>query len=221
MSFTNIVRPSNDSTRFRSLWLRQQQPELADGSQVVYQQLLNAYNEPHRVYHNLEHIESCLTMFDRISDFLDNPDAVELAIWFHDAVYKVGDRENEQLSANLFMTLTDGLFTHECRDRVYQHIMATRHDCSVITNTDTKLMVDIDLSSFGLPWTDFLNDSKKVRAEMNHLSDAEYYQKQTSFQLSLLAQPSFFKSDYFCEHHEAQARSNLAQLFELIESNSV
>jgi predicted metal-dependent HD superfamily phosphohydrolase len=220
MSYQDIIRPTDGSARFRSLWLRQQ-PNLPDGSQVVYQQLLDAYNEPHRVYHNLGHIESCLTIFDRVSELLDDPDAVELAIWFHDVIYKVGDSDNEQLSANLFMTLTDSLFSNEFRDSVYRHIMATCHDCSAITNADTKLMVDIDLSSFGLPWTDFLNDSKKVRAEMGHISDAEYHQKQTSFQLSLLNQPSFFNSDYFCEHYEAQARSNLAKLFELIKGDTL
>ncbi len=221
MSYPDIIRPTDGSARFRSLWLRQQQPELADGSQAVYQQLLGAYNEPHRVYHRLEHIENCLMLFDQVSELLDDPDAVELAIWFHDVIYKVGDSDNEQLSANLFMTLTDGLFSNEFRDRVYRHIMATCHDCSAITNSDTKLMVDIDLSSFGLPWAEFLIDSKKVRAEMTHLSDAEYNQKQTSFQLTLLNQPTFFNSDYFHEHYEAQARSNLAKLFELIKSDTV
>ena len=221
ISHPDSNRSTDDTARFRSLWLRQQQPDLADGSQAVYQKLLDAYNEPHRVYHNLEHIGSCLTIFDRVSELLVNPDAVELAIWFQDVVYKIGDSDNEQLSANLFMTLTDGLFSDKIRGRVYQHIMATCHDCSTIADGDTKLMVDIDLSSFGLPWTEFLRDSKKVRAEMSHMSDAEYYQKQTSFQMALLNKPSFFNSDYFCKHYETQARSNLDNLFKLIKSDAL
>jgi predicted metal-dependent HD superfamily phosphohydrolase len=218
MPIPDNILATDDSARFRSLWLRQQQPGLADDSQVVFQQLRDAYNEPHRVYHSLEHIENCLKIFDKVSELLDNPDAVELAIWFHDVIYNVGNSDNEQLSANLCMTLTDGLFTNEFRDRVYRHIMATCHDCSEITNEDTKLMVDIDLSSFGLPWADFFIDSKKVRAEMTHLSDTEYNQKQTSFQLSLLNKPFFYYSDYFHEYYEAQARRNLAKLFELMKS---
>jgi predicted metal-dependent HD superfamily phosphohydrolase len=218
MPYSDIIPPTDDLARFRTLWLHQQKSDLADDSQAVYQQLINAYNEPHRVYHNLEHIKSCLTMFDQVSELLDNPDAVELAIWFHDVIYTIGDKKNEQLSADLFMTLTNGLFDNVFRDSVYQHIMATCHDCSEITNADTKLMVDIDLSSFGLPWDDFLIDSKKVRAEMPHLSDVDYNQKQKSFQLSLLDQPCFFNSDYFLEHYEAQAHKNLAKLFELMKS---
>jgi predicted metal-dependent HD superfamily phosphohydrolase len=218
MSYPDIIPPTDDLARFRSLWLHQQKPNLADDSQAVYQQLINAYNEPHRVYHNLGHIKSCLTIFDQVSELLVNPDAIELAIWFHDVIYTIGDKKNEQLSADLFMTLTNGLFDNVFRDTVYQHIMATCHDCSEITNADTKLMVDIDLSSFGLPWDDFLVDSKKVRAEMTHLSDVDYNQKQRAFQLSLLEQPCFFNSDYFLEYYEAQAHKNLAKLFELMKS---
>jgi predicted metal-dependent HD superfamily phosphohydrolase len=218
MPYSDIIPPTDDLARFRTLWLHQQKSDLADDSQAVYQQLINAYNEPHRVYHNLEHIKSCLTIFDQVSELLVNPDAVELAIWFHDVIYIIGDKKNEQLSADLFMTLTNGLFDNVFRDSVYQHIMATCHDCSEITNADTKLMVDIDLSSFGLPWDDFLIDSKKVRDEMPHLSDVDYNQKQKLFQLSLLDQPCFFNSDYFLKYYEAQAHKNLAKLFELMKS---
>ena len=216
MSESNIIRPNENSDRFRSLWRRQLKAGCPDTSREVFQQILNCYTESHRVYHDLEHIENCLAVFDEVSELLENPDAVELAIWFHDVIYILGASNNEQLSADLFMTLTDGAFNDGFRTTVNQHIMATCHDCSVICDSDTKLMVDIDLSSFGQPWPDFLSDSKKVRAEMSHIPDDEYYQKQTSFQLALLDKPSFFNSHYFRENYEAQARSNLAQLFELI-----
>lgn len=221
MSSMNMdaTSPTADQSRFYSLWLRQQLPNIPDGSSIIYQQLLDAYKEPQRVYHNLEHIECCLSIFDQVSHLLKNPDAVELAIWFHDAIYQLGDCNNEQLSADLFMKLTDGLFQDNFREAVYQHIMATCHSSTQITDHDTQLMVDIDLSSFGLPWADFLRDSKKVRQEMNHICDTEYYQKQITFQQRLLSRPSFFYSDYFGEHYEAQARSNLAKLFELVKNN--
>ncbi len=217
----NATKDIADHSRFRSLWLRQQQCNIPDGSPIVYQLLLDAYNEPQRVYHDIEHIECCLSVFGQVSHLLENPDGVELAIWFHDAIYQLGACDNEQLSANLFMNITDGLFQDEFRETVYQHIMATCHKSTKITDRDRQLMVDIDLSSFGLPWPDFLRDSKKVRHEMGHICDAEYYQKQMAFQQSLLSRPAFFYSDYFVEHYEAQARSNLAKLFELVENNQL
>ena len=58
-----------------------------------------AYEAPLRSYHNLGHIEHCLRVLDhdRVSpnDCLE----VELALWFHDAVYDSKARDNEERSA--------------------------------------------------------------------------------------------------------------------------
>ncbi|MFT5658431.1 MAG: putative metal-dependent HD superfamily phosphohydrolase [Gammaproteobacteria bacterium] len=218
MSKLDTVSSACSPDRFRALWKRQLQANRPDHSDVIYQQIVDAYAEPQRVYHTLEHIENCLAMFDQVSSLVDTADSVELAIWFHDVIYQIGDCDNEQLSADLFMALTEGLFEDEFRKKVYQLIMATRHNFSPITDHDTQLMVDIDLSSFGLPWPDFLRDSEKVRGEMQHLSDTEYYEKQAVFQQALLEKPQFFKSDFFYDNYETQARSNLAELFKIIKS---
>ena len=77
-------------------------------------------------------------------------------------------------------------------------------------------MVDIDLSSFGLSWDEFLQDSKNLRLESADLDDAEYYRKKASFQNCLLAKERFYLSDFFAERLETQARSNLARYFDYI-----
>lgn len=46
------------------------------------------YSKPSRVYHTLPHIVHCFLEFDSVKHFLKNPEAVELAIWFHDIVYE-------------------------------------------------------------------------------------------------------------------------------------
>jgi len=203
-----------DVDRFQLLWRQCLLDQSADNSAAIHQQLVDSYSEPQRVYHTLNHIEHCLTHFDRISAQLQNPVAVELAIWFHDVIYVPGGADNEQLSADLFMELTQDCFDDSLRNTVYQHIMATLHDGSQIDNNDTKFMVDIDLSSFALPWPEFSRDSNNLRKEMSSLSDEDFYRKQFVFQQNLINQPRFFKSDYFYENYEDQARQNLADLFE-------
>jgi len=197
-----------DYDRFGLLWGRCLLDAAKDESALIHQRLVDSYSEPHRFYHTLVHIEECLLLFDKIRPELQNPEAVELAIWFHDAVYQPGAKNNEQLSADQFMALTDNIFDPQLRETVYRHIIATVHNESEVKNADTKYLLDIDLSSFGRPWPEFLRDSDNLRREMKSLTDEVYYQRQTSFQDKLFSQPRFFRNDYFYDNYETQARQN-------------
>jgi predicted metal-dependent HD superfamily phosphohydrolase len=131
-------------------------------------------------------------------------------------VYAPGAIDNEQLSADQFMEASDGVFDDTLRDTVYRHILATVHNGSEASDADTKYMVDIDLSSFGRPWPEFIQDSDNLRLEMENLPDDVFYQKQAAFQDKLFGRPRFFISDYFYDNYEAQARQNRSDYFETI-----
>ncbi len=214
------MNPALDTDRFQLLWRRCLLAEAIDNSAIIHQYLTEAYSEAQRVYHTLQHIQHCLSLFDKISPQLEYPDTVELAIWFHDVVYQPGAANNEQLSADKFMEMTKGKFDETIRGTVLDLIMATVHCGAKIDNSDTKYMVDIDLSSFGLPWTEFLRDSKSIREEMGCLSDEVFYRKQLAFQRNLLEQPRFFRSDYFFDNYENQARQNLTDYFEKLKQRN-
>lgn len=205
-----------DYDRFQLLWRRCLLDKASDESAAIHARLIASYSEPQRYYHTLVHIEHCLSLFDKISHKLQNAAAVELAIWFHDVVYQPDAIDNEQLSANLFMATTNGIFDDTFRNTVYQHVMATSHNGSEIKNADTKYLVDIDLSSFGQPWAEFIFDSNNLRLEMEGLSDKEFYQRKVRFLKKLFSQPRFFKSDYFYNKYETQARQNQSDYFEII-----
>ena len=70
-------------------------------SQVLYQILLDAYTEPHRHYHTVQHIVECLDLYHQVKKQLEQTLWVELAIWFHDVVYDPQSNENEMRSALL------------------------------------------------------------------------------------------------------------------------
>lgn len=205
-----------DYIRFQLTWSHCLVDSAMDESAIIHQQLIASYSEPHRYYHTLDHIGHCLSLFDKISSKLQSPEALELAIWFHDVVYQPGAANNEQLSADQFMQITKNLFDDSLRNTVYQHIMATLHLDSEMNHADTIYMVDIDLSSFGLPWPEFIRDSDNIRREMAHLSDDEYYRKQSAFQRTLIDRPRFYRSDYFYQNYETQARKNLSDYYESI-----
>src|SRR6188508_2389895 len=61
--------------------------------------LKGRYTEPHRHYHNPRHISECLAEYDSSRHLAVQPVAVELAIWFHDAIYDTHAADNEEQSA--------------------------------------------------------------------------------------------------------------------------
>jgi predicted metal-dependent HD superfamily phosphohydrolase len=204
--------------RFQSLWQRNLKQGAVDNSTDIYRRLLQHYGEPQRHYHSMAHIEHCLGQFELCKSLAEDADALELAIWFHDIILVCGRRDNEARSAELYLELSDGVQPDSTRQLVKRLIMATLHDGSSLDDADSSLMVDIDLSSFGLPWEDFLRDSLALRAENPGLSDSEYQLNQTGFQRGLLARPRFFLSDFFHDRLETQARANLARYFEYLQN---
>ena len=205
--------------RFQALWRRCLRAGAADDSEAIHRQLLRAYAEPQRYYHTLEHIEHCLRMFDACRDRLAAADALELAIWFHDSIFEPGQSDNELRSAVWYRDIARDVHPEPLVEHVYGLIMATLHNGFALEGEDVEYMVDIDLSSFGLDWEAFLRDSRNLRRENSHLSDAEYHRNQGDFQSRLLARPRFFLTDFFFERYENRARENLARYFALIENS--
>ena len=202
-----------DRRRFESLWSRC----IGAGAGAVFDELAALYGEPHRHYHTGAHIEHCLRQLDIAADRMDEPDAVEMAVWFHDAIYEIPPKDNEARSAELFAARAGERGSERFRSRVHQLIMATTHLDPPPRTLDESFMVDIDLSSFGRPWEEFLNDSRAVRAEMAHLSDAEFHPRQRRFLESLEARSRFCFTEFFRERHEHRARENIAKLRSILE----
>lgn len=200
---------SIEQSRFVTLWQRRLPAAVAPYGSDVHRELVQRYSEPHRFYHTCEHVAHCLCQHGRAANLMIDPDAVEMAIWFHDAVYRPGAPDNEQRSADLFVARAGGEAPATAFVRsVYDLVLVTVHrdapDCR-----DARYMVDIDLSGFGLPWEQFRADSEAVRREYSHLRDAEFYPGQMAFLQSLLDRPTLYCTEYFRSGCEQQARANI------------
>jgi predicted metal-dependent HD superfamily phosphohydrolase len=205
-------------SRFQALWRRNLVSGAVDNSTAIHQRLLAGYQESNRFYHSLDHIEHCLKMFEQCKSLVAYPDTLEIAIWFHDVILESGRRDNEALSASLYLELSADVQCEEMRSAINSMIMATLHDGTSLNQPDSIYMVDIDLSSFGLPWNEFLRDSLNLRAENPQVCDEEYQLNQTGFQRGLLARPRFYLSDFFYQRFEKQARANLARYFKYLDN---
>lgn len=82
------------------------------------------YTEPHRAYHNLDHVQDCLRTQLRWAGSHDP--IVSLALFFHDAVYVPGDKRNEELSAGLLRAVGGVLrLSHGDVERAVVAVLAT------------------------------------------------------------------------------------------------
>ena len=90
-----------EQAQFVALWQRNL-GNAPGQAEAVYARLVQLYCEPHRHYHTLAHIHHCLHEFNQAASLMDHPDAVAMALWFHDAIYVPGAMDNERRSAGLF-----------------------------------------------------------------------------------------------------------------------
>jgi predicted metal-dependent HD superfamily phosphohydrolase len=194
--------------RFIALWRCCSTDDDASAA-AVWRQLSRRYAEPHRRYHGLNHVAFCLGQLDLAATLMESAPAVELAVWFHDAVYRPGDPANEAASAALFRELAASV-DPTLVESVASLILDTTH-LAAPTTEDGRYMVDIDLASLGLPWPRFLRDSEAIRDEQPDVPDAAYTTAQRSFLKGLLARPRLYRTRFFQDRCEATARSNIGR----------
>jgi predicted metal-dependent HD superfamily phosphohydrolase len=199
-----------DRRRFEQLWRDCADSIDSDWLGACYEEVHARYTESHRRYHSAGHIAHCLQQFDAASGLLDDANAVELAVWYHDVVYDIGAIDNEARSAEMFLRHASGQLSEDMSATVHELIMVTMHLCSLPATSDQSYLVDIDLSSFGLPRERFLRDSVNVREEFPHIPDAEFYTKQKKFLLELLGRKHFFFTEFFRNRHEVAACENIS-----------
>jgi predicted metal-dependent HD superfamily phosphohydrolase len=200
--------------RFNVLWRRCVASPPSPKSASVYADLATRLGAPNRHFHNLDHVFDCLRRSDEVASLLVDRDAVELALWFHDAVYEIGAATNERRSAELFLALSTGArpIFRRC---VCGLILATRH-AGTVRGNDRCFIVDIDLSGFGAPWGEFIHNGARLRAEFSARTDAEFNAGQTVFLQRLQRRPRFYATDYFRDRYEGVARENLRRVLELM-----
>jgi predicted metal-dependent HD superfamily phosphohydrolase len=184
--------------------------------------LYACYANTGRNYHNLEHIEACLTMLDQLVVPLLDKRIAELALWWHDAVYVPGDKTNEALSAALLTGVVGALGVDE-RERSFacRCILATQHaDAWKFTGNPTvDAVLDIDLSVLGAPPTDYAAYVSAVRREFGHVDDAAWRVGRSKFIREMLGREYIFRTEAMHDWFEAAARTNLAgELAHLTES---
>lgn len=173
-----------------------------------YRRLRRAWNGLGRHYHTLTHLDSCLAELDRTRAAAVRPAEVELALWFHDAIYRTWRHDNEARSADWAATVL-GAAHADVAGRVLQMILATRHDEEGFGG-DTALVVDIDLSILGAPPEVYERFERAIRREYWWVPGRRYAQERSTVLARFLDRAAIYQHDLFYQRLEQAARANIA-----------
>lgn len=179
------------------------------GIHELFDALWNAYGEPHRHYHDRTHVDVCLREFDRDVAATRRPGEIEVALWFHDAIYDTHANDNEAQSAAWARRALESLGVIEsCTARVCKMIEATQTHVTG-DDVDTQFLVDVDLGILGQPADVFEAYDDAIRAEYAWVEMRAYRKGRAAVLHSFLDRPSIFATRVYQDRFEAQARRNL------------
>ena len=173
-----------------------------------YRRLRRSWSGMGRHYHTLTHLDACLRELDAARELAMRPGEVELALWFHDAIYRSWRRDNEQQSAALAGHMLRAA-SIETVERVRQLVLATTHGEEGFAG-DTALVVDIDLSILGQSPEIYAQFERAIRREYWWVSRARYVAGRSGVLRRFLGRSAIYQHDRFYEKYEQQARVNLA-----------
>ena len=131
----------------------------------TYAAVIARYREPHRRYHTLQHLGECLGLFKIARSLSFCAAEVEVALWFHDAIYDVKRSDNEEQSAEWAKTaIVRSGASVEAATLVHSLVMVTKHT-RMPRGPEEQLLVDIDLSVLGSNKERFAEYERQIREE--------------------------------------------------------
>lgn len=166
------------------------------------------YSEKHRAYHNKTHLIELFKYFDLYKDNLDNPDVVALSIVYHDIIYNIWKKGNEEKSADLALKELSQINIHTFYlEQIHKLILATKtHQAN---DNDTKWLVDFDLAILGKPSEVYQNYKKLIRKEYKLVPNFMYKKGRKKVLQHFIDKPFIYATDEFRSLYENQAKENL------------
>ncbi len=177
--------------------------------------LRRRYAEPHRAYHTQAHVDAMLVDLRGLGAAVTHIAAVELAIWYHDAIYDPAATDNEARSAALLRAELDGLADPAMLSQAETLIRGTASH-SLPTGLpaelygDMALFLDLDMAVLGADPAAFLDYERGIAAEYIPVHGSHRFRiGRAGFIRDVLDRPRLFQTDRFHLRYDAAARRNL------------
>jgi predicted metal-dependent HD superfamily phosphohydrolase len=171
--------------------------------------LITRYSEPHRRYHTTKHLLAVLTVIDQLADDHDLF-LVQLAAWYHDAVYAIpaGQLSNEEASARLALReLSLVGLEQEDLNQIARLVRLTETHLPGPRDPEGELLCDADLSILASDPVQYADYVAAVRAEYAQVPEEQFLAGRLAV-LSELADREIFRTSKGRQLSDA-ARANL------------
>jgi len=174
-------------------------------SDSVQQRLLEMWQEPHRDYHGVTHLESGLAALDT----LGGTQLEKIAFWCHDAVHTNTSPDDEHASVDIAEQLLWGNLTDGELDEVTRLILITINHWPDAQDAAGARVSDADLVGLALDWDAYEENIEGIRVELPELSGRAWRARRRKQVDDLVGRPQLFFTDYGRDHWEDRARVNL------------
>lgn len=179
----------------------------------LFHEIEKKYSTRSRHYHNLRHIQALLQLSQQFAHQVADKDVVDFAVFYHDIIYNVLRKDNEQRSAQLAVKRLHALPVPEEKiQQVKIFIEATQKHIvtGTVTNPgDLQLFLDFDMAILAAPASDYLEYTRQVRKEYRIYPDKLYIPGRRQFLEQCLQAEFIYHTGAFRERYEVKARENI------------
>lgn len=200
-TFTGLLKNYTDNSRLVSeLWA----------------EIDEHYSGKKRHYHTLQHLDNLLAQLTGVKEEIQNWETILFTLYYHDIIYNPLKSDNEEKSAELAEKRMKQIsIPDQMIDLCKRQILATKSHLRSI-DSDTNYFTDADLSTFGQNWEAYSLYYKNVRKEYSIYPDLVYNPGRKKVLEHFLAMDRIFKTEFFYNKFEMQARQNLQKEIALL-----
>ncbi|MGW1224143.1 HD domain-containing protein [Streptomyces sp. NPDC001478] len=173
--------------------------------------LLARWDEPQRRYHTTAHLAAVLDHVDTLAAHAEDADAVRLAAWFHDAVYRPDRSENEERSAVLAeRALAEAGVAPATTAEVARLVRLTVSHDPAPGDRNGEVLCDADLAVLAGSPEEYARYAAQVREEYGFVPEDAFREGRAAVLRQLLGLPRLFRTPEGSARWEDRARHNLA-----------
>lgn len=182
----------------------------------LWSDIAKQHSKKNRYYHNLSHLENLYRHLIEVKNEIKDWDMVLFALFYHDYIYNVYKQDNEEQSAKKAKKILNTLKIEKKRiTTCFDTIIATQGH-KIAKSKDINYFTDADLSILGSDWKTYERYYKNVRKEYKHYPDFMYHKGRIKVLHHFKDMPAIFKTNYFYNKFEIQAKKNLQQEIDLL-----